>query len=115
MYIVAWSPVVGVDGFWDYVVGLGVALDIATYAASPPRGRARLLSRARLRRVSVVVRRPRGAHPVVERVRTQHRLASRDARTYVGGARHSPNPIPGRVSDQITHTASAMRRIAQNG
>jgi hypothetical protein len=35
-YIVAWSPVVGVTGFWDYVlVGLGVVLDIATYAAKP--------------------------------------------------------------------------------
>jgi hypothetical protein len=36
MYIVAWSPVVGIDGFWDYViVGLGIALDIATYAYKP--------------------------------------------------------------------------------
>ena len=36
MYIIAWSPVVGVDGFWDYlIVGIGVALDIATYAAKP--------------------------------------------------------------------------------
>ena len=36
MFIVAWSPVTGVTGFWDYVlVGLGVALDIATYVMKP--------------------------------------------------------------------------------
>ncbi len=36
MFIIAWSPVVGVNGFWDWLlVGIGVALDIATYAAKP--------------------------------------------------------------------------------
>ncbi len=36
MYIIAWSPVIGVSGFWDWLlVGLGFALDIATYAAKP--------------------------------------------------------------------------------
>jgi hypothetical protein len=36
MYIIAWSPVVGISGFWDGVlIALGVALDIATYAAKP--------------------------------------------------------------------------------
>ena len=36
MFIIAWSPIVGIDGFWDYVlIALGVALDIATYAAKP--------------------------------------------------------------------------------
>jgi hypothetical protein len=36
MFIIAWSPVVGVDGFWDYVlVGLGVALDVMTYVMKP--------------------------------------------------------------------------------
>jgi len=36
MFIIAWSPVVGIDGFWDYVlIALGLALDIATYAAKP--------------------------------------------------------------------------------
>jgi len=36
MYIIAWSPIVGIDGSWDYVlIALGLALDIATYAAKP--------------------------------------------------------------------------------
>jgi hypothetical protein len=36
MYIIAWSPVVGINGFWDGVLlALGVVLDIATYAAKP--------------------------------------------------------------------------------
>jgi hypothetical protein len=36
MYIIAWSPVIGVSGFWDWLlVGIGLALDIATYAAKP--------------------------------------------------------------------------------
>ena len=36
MYIIAWSPVVGISGFWDWaLIVLGVALDIATYAAKP--------------------------------------------------------------------------------
>ena len=36
MFIIAWSPAVGVTGFWDWLlVGLGVALDVATYAAKP--------------------------------------------------------------------------------
>lgn len=36
MFIIAWSPVVGVSGFWDYLlVGIGIALDIATYATKP--------------------------------------------------------------------------------
>ena len=36
MYIIAWSPVVGLDGFWDGVlVVLGVVLDIWVYAMKP--------------------------------------------------------------------------------
>jgi hypothetical protein len=36
MYVIAWSPVVGVSGFWDGVlIAAGVALDVATYAAKP--------------------------------------------------------------------------------
>jgi hypothetical protein len=36
MYIIAWSPVVGVTGFWDWaLVTLGIVLDVATYAAKP--------------------------------------------------------------------------------
>ena len=36
MYIIAWSPVVGIDGFWDVaLIALGVVLDIASYAAKP--------------------------------------------------------------------------------
>jgi hypothetical protein len=36
MYIIAWQPVIGVNGFWDWLlVGIGVALDVATYAAKP--------------------------------------------------------------------------------
>ena len=38
MYIIAWSPLVGVDGFSDgLLVVLGVVLDVATYAARPAR------------------------------------------------------------------------------
>jgi hypothetical protein len=40
MYIAAWSPIVGVDGGWDYLlIALGIALDIATYAAKPAQKR----------------------------------------------------------------------------
>jgi hypothetical protein len=36
MFIIAWSPVVGISGFWDGVlIVIGVMLDIATYAAKP--------------------------------------------------------------------------------
>lgn len=36
MFIIAWSPIVGISGFWDYLlVGIGIALDIATYATKP--------------------------------------------------------------------------------
>jgi len=36
MYIAAWSPVGGLNGFWDGVlIAIGVVLDIATYAAKP--------------------------------------------------------------------------------
>ena len=36
MYIIAWAPVVGINGFWDGVlIVLGVVLDVATYAAKP--------------------------------------------------------------------------------
>lgn len=36
MFVIAWSPVVGVSGFSDWLlVGIGVALDVATYAAKP--------------------------------------------------------------------------------
>ncbi len=35
-FIVAWSPIVGVSGFWDWLlVAIGVVLDIATYASKP--------------------------------------------------------------------------------
>jgi hypothetical protein len=37
MYLLVWSPVGGVSGGEWIVVGLGVALDIATYAAKPTR------------------------------------------------------------------------------
>ena len=36
MYVIAWSPLVGIDGFWDVaLLVLGVGLDLATYAAKP--------------------------------------------------------------------------------
>ena len=35
MYLLAWSPVGGVSGGEWFLVGLGVALDLATYAAKP--------------------------------------------------------------------------------
>jgi hypothetical protein len=36
MYIIAWSPIVGIDGSWDVaLIVLGVVLDIASYAAKP--------------------------------------------------------------------------------
>ena len=36
MYIIAWSPVVGINGFWDVLlIVIGVLLDIASYAAKP--------------------------------------------------------------------------------
>jgi hypothetical protein len=40
MYIIAWSPVVGISGFWDGVlIFLGVLLDIASYSARAAKGR----------------------------------------------------------------------------
>jgi hypothetical protein len=40
MYIATWQPIVGIDGFWAwFFIALGVALDIATYAAKPARER----------------------------------------------------------------------------
>ena len=39
MYLLAWSPVGGVSGGEWILVGLGLALDIATYAAKPARAR----------------------------------------------------------------------------
>jgi hypothetical protein len=36
MYIIAWSPIVGISGFWDVLlIVIGVLLDIASYAAKP--------------------------------------------------------------------------------
>ena len=35
MYLLAWSPIGGVSGGEWILVGLGVALDLATYAAKP--------------------------------------------------------------------------------
>jgi hypothetical protein len=35
MYLLAWSPVGGVSGGEWIIVGLGVALDVGTYAARP--------------------------------------------------------------------------------
>ena len=39
MYLLAWSPVGGVTGGEWVIVGLGAALDVATYAAKPARSR----------------------------------------------------------------------------
>jgi hypothetical protein len=39
MYVIAWSPVVGVDGAEWLLVALGVALDIATYSARTAKSR----------------------------------------------------------------------------
>ena len=39
MYLLAWSPGGGVSGGERVIVGLGVVLDVATYAAKPARGR----------------------------------------------------------------------------
>ena len=40
MWVIAWSPVVGVSGFWDWLlVAIGVGLDIATYSARSARQR----------------------------------------------------------------------------
>ena len=39
MYLLAWSPVGGVSGGEWILVGLGVALDLATYAAKPAQSR----------------------------------------------------------------------------
>jgi hypothetical protein len=39
MYLLAWSPVGGVSGGEWLLVGFGVVLDIATYAAKPAQGR----------------------------------------------------------------------------
>ena len=42
MYIIAWSPVVGINGFWDVLlIVIGVLLDIASYAAKPAYARRR--------------------------------------------------------------------------
>ena len=38
-YLVVWSPVVGVDGWEWIVVGLGLALDLATYASRAAKSR----------------------------------------------------------------------------
>ena len=39
-YVIAWSPVVGIDGGWDYLlIFLGVLADIATYSARGAKGR----------------------------------------------------------------------------
>lgn len=39
LYLLAWSPVGGVSGGEWLLVGLGVALDLATYAAKPVQSR----------------------------------------------------------------------------
>ena len=39
MYLLAWSPIGGVSGGEWILVGLGLALDIATYAAKPAQSR----------------------------------------------------------------------------
>jgi hypothetical protein len=39
MYLLAWSPAGGVSGGEWILVGLGLALDIATYAAKPAQAR----------------------------------------------------------------------------
>ena len=39
MYILAWGPISGVSGAWWILVGIGVALDVATYAAKPASSR----------------------------------------------------------------------------
>lgn len=39
MYLLVWSPLGGVSGGEWVLVGLGVALDIATYAAKPAQSR----------------------------------------------------------------------------
>jgi hypothetical protein len=39
MYLLAWSPAGGVSGGDWIFVGLGVALDLATYAAKPAKSR----------------------------------------------------------------------------
>ena len=39
MYVIAWSPVGGVEGAEWLLVGLGLALDIATYSARAARGK----------------------------------------------------------------------------
>ena len=42
MYIIAWSPVVGINGFWDVLlIVIGVLLDIASYAGKPAYDRRR--------------------------------------------------------------------------
>jgi hypothetical protein len=39
-YVIAWQPVVGVQGGWDVLlIVLGVAADIATYSARGAKGR----------------------------------------------------------------------------
>ena len=39
MYILAWGPISGVSGAGWILVGIGVALDVATYAAKPASSR----------------------------------------------------------------------------
>ena len=39
MYLLVWSPIGGVSGGEWIIVGLGVALDVATYAARPYQSR----------------------------------------------------------------------------
>jgi hypothetical protein len=39
-YVLAWGPVDGVSGFWGWLlVGLGLALDIATYSSRAAKSR----------------------------------------------------------------------------
>jgi hypothetical protein len=39
-YVIAWQPIVGIDGGWDYLlIVLGVVADIATYSARAARGK----------------------------------------------------------------------------
>jgi hypothetical protein len=39
-YVIAWQPIVGVDGGWDYLlIVLGVIADIATYSSRAARGK----------------------------------------------------------------------------
>ena len=40
MYIIAWQPIVGINGFWDWLlIGIGITLDIASCVGKPARDR----------------------------------------------------------------------------